>query len=253
MIDKLKEQLAKFYPRELVDALLGSYEELAGNYVRAKLRPSQVEGGRLCEAVIRMLQYETAGHYTPIGSSLNLDGEIETLRNLPKNSYDESIRVHIPRTIRVIYDIRSKRDSAHLGSISPNTMDATLVLNCCKWIMAELFRMRFQMPIVEAQKIIDSLVEKDIPLIQDFGGFPVILKPQLSLGDRILLLLYNRGEEGATRQELSSWLPPKMHKQLATYLSRLQHDRSFIHRDDKRIYITWAGERFVEDNILPNL
>lgn len=253
MIDKVKDQLAGFYPLELVDSLLGSYEELTGNFVRAKLRPSQVEGGRFCEAVIRMLQYETTGRYTPIGTPLHLDTEITTLANLPKADYVESIRLHIPRTVRVIYDTRTKRDSAHLGKISPNLMDATLVLNCCKWILAELFRMKFQIPVDEAQQIIDSLVEKEIPVIQDFAGFPVILNPQLSARERILVLLYNRGEEGATRQELSSWLPPKMQNQLTVNLSRLQHDKSFIHRDKTRIYITRAGEKFVEDNILPNL
>ena len=252
MINKVKEELTKSYPLELVNSLLESYEELAGNFVRGKLRPSQVEGGRFCEAVIRMLQHETTGNYTPIGTPLNLDLEIETLKNLPKAAHDESIRLHIPRTVRVIYDVRSKRDAAHLGNVNSNMMDATLVLNCCKWILAELFRTKFQIPIEEAQQIINNLVEKEIPVIQDFAGFPVILNPQMSAGERILILLYNRGNEGTTRQELAAWLPPKMQKQLTGNLSRLQHDRSFIHRDKIQIYITRAGEKFVEDNILPH-
>jgi len=253
MIDKVKDQLIKTYPQELIDSILDSYKELAESFIRGKIRPSEVEGGRFCEVTIRMLQYKTTGTYTPIGTPLNLDTEINVLRNLPATSFDDSIRLHIPRTIRVIYDIRSKRDSAHLGNIDPNLMDGTLVLNCCKWILAELFRMESQISIEEAQRIINSLVEKEVPIIQDFGGFKVILNPQLSAKDRILVLLCDRGEEGITRAELSLQLPPKMRNQLGTQLSRLQHDKSFIHRDKNKIYITRSGEKFVEDNILPKV
>lgn len=253
MINKVKDELIKTYPQELIDSILDSYKELAENFIRGKIRPSEVEGGRFCEATIRMLQYKTTGTYTPIGTHLNLDTEVNVLRNLPVTSFDDSIRLHIPRTIRVIYDIRSKRDSAHLGNIDPNLMDGTLVLNCCKWILAELFRMESQISIEEAQRIINSLVEKEVPIIQDFGGFKVILNPRLSARDRILVLLYERSEEGVARAELSSQLPPKMRTQLGTQLSRLQHDKSFIHRDKNQIYITRSGEKFVEDNILPKI
>lgn len=250
MLDIVKNQLNQFYPQELVDALLDSYKDLVENFNRDKLRPSEVEGGRFCEAIIRMLQYKTTGTYTPIGTPIgNLDTEISTLANLPKADFNESIRLHIPRTIRVIYDIRSKRDSVHLGNIDPNLMDATLILNCCKWVLAELFRMELQIPVDEAQKTINYLIEKKIPIVQDFDGFLVTLNPRLSARDRILVLLYYRGKEGATREELSLWLPPKMKKQLTTNLNRLQHDKNFIHRVKKQIYITRLGEKFVEDNI----
>ena len=254
MLDTVKNQLNQFYPQELVDSLLDSYKELVENFNLGKLRPSEVEGGRFCEATIRMLQYKTTGTYTPIGASIgNLDTEITGLANLPKADFNESIRLHIPRTIRVIYDIRSKRDSVHLGNIDPNLMDATLILNCCKWVLAELFRMELQIPVNEAQKTINYLIEKKIPIVQDFDGFLVTLNPRLSARDRILVLLYYRGKEGATREDLSLWLPPKMKNQLTTNLSRLQYNNNFIHRAKSQIYITRAGEQFVEDNISPHL
>jgi hypothetical protein len=47
---------------------------------------------------------------------------------MPIGSAPDSIRLHIPRTFRVIYDIRNKRDAAHLGDgIDPNLQDSTLV------------------------------------------------------------------------------------------------------------------------------
>ena len=68
------------------------------------------------------------------------------------------------------------------------------------------------------------------------------------------MLLYGRGEKGATRAEISSRLfLPKMRNQLGTQLGRLQHDKSFIYRDKNQIYITRSGEKFVEDNLLPKV
>lgn len=253
MLDSVRQQLSQSYPQVLIDFLLDSYKELVDNFNRSKLRPSEVEGGRFCEATIRMLQHKITGTYTPVGERVNMDVEINNLANLPKASFNDSVRLHIPRTIRVIYDIRSKRDTAHLGNVNPNVMDATLVLNCCKWILAELFRIDLQMPINEAQQTIDYLIKKNIPIVQDFGGFLVTLDSSLSARHRILVLLYHRGEQGATREEVSSWLPPKMKKQLATVLNRSQHDSNYIHRAGNQIYITIAGEQFVEQRILPSL
>lgn len=253
MLQVIKDQLNQSYPGDLVDSLLESYKELVENFNRGKLRPSEVEAGRFCEAAIRILQYKIAKTYTPLGDRLNMDMEINNLANLSKANFDDSIRLHIPRTIRVVYDIRNKRDSAHLGNINTNIMDATLVLNCCKWILAELFRIDLKMPINKAQQTIDHLIKRNVPTVQDFGGFLVTLDSGLSARHRILVLLYHRGEQGATREEVASWLPPKMKKQLASVLNRLQHDSNYIHRDGNRIYITIAGEQFIEQRILPNL
>jgi hypothetical protein len=98
---------------------------------------------------------------------LDSDKLIVTLSN-----YSDSIRLHIPRAIRVVYDIRNKRDAAHLADdIDPNLQDATLVISNLDWILAEFIRLYHNVSADEAQKIIEGLVARKVPVIEDFDGF----------------------------------------------------------------------------------
>ena len=115
-----------------------------------------------------------------------------------------SIRLNIPRAIRVIYDIRNGRDAAHLGAgdVDPNLQDATLVISNIDWVLAEFVRLYHNVKADEAQRIVDGLVVRAVPAVQDFDGFLKVLNPKLKASEYVLLLLYERGTTGATLDEL---------------------------------------------------
>src|SRR5206468_8257346 len=137
------------------------------------------------------------------------DKTIERLRQLPPAAHHDSIRLHIPRALRVVYDIRNKRDAAHLADdIDPNRQDATLVTSVLDWVLAEFVRLSHNVSADEAQRIIEELVTRQVPAIQDFAGFLKVLRPGLRASDHLLLLLYQRGHDGATLDELSGWSRP---------------------------------------------
>ena len=106
-------------PSALVDELIDAFAEAKRRFYRDDLRPSAIEGGRFAEAVFRVLEWATTSKYLPLGKTLpSVDKLLASLQNA---SGPESVRLHIPRTLRVIYDIRNKRDVAHLGDgIDPN-------------------------------------------------------------------------------------------------------------------------------------
>jgi hypothetical protein len=54
-------------------------------------------------------------------------------------------------------------------TIDPNLQDATFVTSNLDWILAEF--VRHNVPAAEAQRIVDGLVTRSVPAIQDFGGF----------------------------------------------------------------------------------
>lgn len=125
-------------PQELIDELLEAFIEARRHFYRGDLRPSEIEGARFSGSIFRILQWDTTGgSYTPLGKTLpSIDKMMDSLLNA--NAVD-SVRVHIPLTLRLIYDVRNKRDVAHLGDgIDPNQQDATLVVNNMDWVMAEL-------------------------------------------------------------------------------------------------------------------
>lgn len=247
MLETIQAALTKVSDSKLIARLLEAYIETKRNYYLGNLRPSEVEGGRFCEAAFRMLQQRTTKKFTSLGQQLNTEKVILDLGNIPANSQPESIRLNIPRALRVVYDIRNKRDAAHLADgIDPNLQDATLVVSVLDWVLAEFVRLDCAASPNEAQRIIEGLVTRRVPAIQNFKGFLKVLNPSLSASNCLLLLLYARGAEGATHDELKNWVRPKMKANLQRTLSSLVNNQAYIHFDGVRYLITEAGIREVE-------
>ena len=212
------------------------------------MRLSAVEGGRFAEAAFRLLQQETTGTFTPLGKSLpRTDRLIESLEQLPSATYPESVRVHIPRALRVVYDIRNKRDAAHLADgIDPNLQDATLVVSTLDWILAEFVRLHHNVSANAAQTFVEELATRVAPVVQDFDGFLKLFNPKLGVTDQVLVFLHQRGAIGADYNELSQWVNPKSLKNLRRTLPALVHQKRFAHQVGDRYIITHTGQQDVE-------
>jgi len=235
--------IAAGVPTPIVDEVLDAFAEAKRRFYRDDLRPSEIEGGRFSEAVFRVLQWSTTQKFTPIGKTLpSVPTLIDTLE---KAQGADSVRLHIPRTLRLIYDVRNKRDVAHLADgIDPNQQDATLVVRSMEWVLAELVRLFHNVSATEAHGIILDLVSKDVPLIQVFDGFPRVLK-QLKVSDHLLVLLYWRGAQGATYEELHAWARPAMRANLRRTLGILD-SKDLLHLRSDRYLLTHLGEGDVE-------
>lgn len=229
-------------PAELIDELLEAFAEAKRRFYRQDLRPSEIEGARFSEAVFRVLQWRATGAYTSVDKALpSVDKMMTTLLNAQGN---DSVRIHIPRTLRLIYDVRNKRDVVHLGGIDPNEQDATLVVRNMEWVLAELVRMYHNVSPAKAHRIIVDLVSKDVPLIQVFDGFPRILK-QLRSSEHFLVLLYWRGSEGASLVQLREWARAPMRAQIKRTLTRLD-EKDWIHLNGGNYLLTDLGIREVD-------
>jgi hypothetical protein len=237
---RIRAALLGHFPQNLVDQLLECFEEQRRNLLLGKLRPNEVEGGRFAEAAFRMLEH--AAGVTAIGTQLNTDNLIRQLATLPAGSAHESVRLHIPRTLRVIYDIRNKRDAAHLADgIDPNLQDATLVSASADWVLAEFVRLGGGVRPDEAFRLVKAITVQRIPAVEDVQGFLKTLRPSLGPGDRILLLLSKRADCGATKEELEKWIRPSQRKNLLRTLHQLEHDKDLIVPVNGRYQITRRG------------
>lgn len=253
MIDKIKQQLSISVDKILVERLLESYIEIKQNYYLGKHKPSELDAGHFAEIVIRVLQYVTNPNhsFTPLGKRLaSFDKEVAHFGQLPATNFPDSIRLHIPRALQAIYGIRSRRGVAHIGGdVSPNLSDSTFVIAACDWIMTEFIRLYYTSSLEEAQKLVDSVAERKAPIIQDFSGYLKVLNPKLSVPNKILLLLYHRGEGGASTKELQHWVKTKSTSHIPTTLKNLEQEKGYIHRHNSQCFITRTGIRFVEKNI----
>lgn len=249
MLQQIRSGLVRSLDPTLVDELLTAHGEAKRNYFLGGLRLSEVEGGRFCEAAFRLLQQSAFGSFDPLGVQLNTDGLIRRLAQLPAGSMPDSVRLHIPRSLRVVYDIRNKRDAAHLADgIDPNLQDATLVVGVLDWVLAEFVRLHHAVSANEAQDMVNLITTRAAPAIEDFNGFLKVLKPGLGASEFFLLLLYQRGPAGATLSQLTSWARPTMRANVRRTLGILTDDKAFAHVDGDRYFITRTGQRHVESN-----
>jgi hypothetical protein len=251
VLTTIRAQLTLSFDARLVDELLASHAEAKRNLYLGGLRLSEVEGGRFCEAAFRLLEQGTTHGFTPLGVQLDIERLIQRLSGLPKASFPDSVRLHIPRALRMVYDIRNKRDAAHLADgIDPNLQDSSLVVSVIDWVLAEFVRLYHKVNADEAQVIVQNLVTRTAPVIQDFNGHLKVLNPDLTASDHCLVLLYHRGAAGATFGELSEWVRPPMRANLKRILYRLVHEKDLLHSDEVRYYITRRGQIEVESKRL---
>lgn len=254
MLEQIAAGLKAHFPDKLIDELLSAYQDAKHNFFLGGLRLSAVEGGRFCEAAMRMLEHATIGKSTALGRMLDSEKLIVTLSNYTAAQFGDSVRLHIPRAIRVVYDVRNKRDAAHLADdIDPNLQDASLVVSNLDWILAEFIRLYHKVSANEATKIIDGIVTRKVPVIEDFDGFLKVLNPSLKVSGYILVLLYERGSAGATFSELERWVRPSMRANLRRTLNGMV-DEALLHENDAGAFLlTKLGRQDVEHRNLHNI
>jgi hypothetical protein len=238
--------LAKGIPQPLVDEVLESYVETKRRFHLGDHRPQEVEGGRFSEGVFRVLQHAASLPVTAVGRSLpGVDQLLARFEGV--TSQPDSIRIHIPRTLRLIYDIRNRRDAAHLADgIDPNLQDAMLVVGNMDWVMAELVRLYHGVTANNAQRIIEELVTREVPAIQEIDGQPVILT-DLKPRDQAMLMLYRAGPSGASLDDLARSLRAPRKDHLKDRLDSLDGEKFVLRHPSTGLYhITAKGARYVE-------
>jgi hypothetical protein len=136
MLNQIKQQLESTFDRQLLDKLFESHQLLTEHYYLGRYRPCALEGGRFAEVSLRMLQQALTGTFIPLGTHIqDFTRETRSLEQLNR-ALKESLRIQIPRTIQIMFDIRNKRDIGHVGGdVDANYSDATLSLTAGNWVL----------------------------------------------------------------------------------------------------------------------
>src|SRR2546425_2029562 len=182
------------HPPDVVDALLEAYKEIESNYALRKWKASELDSGHFVEAARRLLENVLLGAYTPIGQSLPKfnDG---VLAQYEKGAGHESFRILIPRVLKAIYNIRNKRGVGHVGPVSPNEIDSTLILYSAKWVLAELVRLASGFSPADVQRAVDEIIERYVPIPWKQGARTRVLERKVPARDQILILLYDQSPQ----------------------------------------------------------
>ena len=243
-------------PPGLRDPLLDALNEIAMNFAAHKWEPSELNGGKLCEAAYTILRSYVDGTWAARPNKpRDFRAACLDFEQADKTTFGQSVRITTPRFLMAFYEIRNNRGVGHAGSdVNPNHMDATLVLAGAKWIVAELIRILHNTSTTEATAVVDALVERVVPSIWSIGTTRRVMSPGISMKDQTLLFLY--GSSGwVAEADLVSWVE---HSNIYVYrrdvLVRMHKDRLIEYEDDsRRAHITPLGIAYVETKLKAHL
>ncbi len=188
-LNRTQQALAAI-PDGLRNPLINEFRSIVQHYIEQRWRPSELSGGHFCEIVYTILNGHGSGNFASVPEKPS--NFVDACRRLEQNSHvPRSLQILIPRLLPALYEIRNSRSVGHVGGdVDPNHVDSVAVLSIASWIMAELVRVFHQLPSMdEAQKIVDAIAERRIPLIWKDQRIKRILDAKMSMPNQILVFL----------------------------------------------------------------
>jgi len=240
--------LKSAYNPAIAGHVLDAYREIEQNFVLKKWKPSELDAGHFVESVRRLLELELTGKHTPFNKPLPRFND-QALLYYEHQSGHESYRLLIPRVLKAIYNIRSKRGVAHISDVSPNEVDSTLILHCVKWILSEIVRLKSGLSVQDTQKLMHRIVERQIPLIWKDADVTRILDASMSARDQVLVLLYDKSPQSV--EKLREMIEYKNETNFKKILRRLHTAKLIHHGSDTACLISPTGVLAAE-NIIKN-
>lgn len=241
-------------PDELRKATIEAFNNVRQNYAERRWEPSELNGGKISEAVYRVLEWHTSKSqdFTPLGTQIK-DFKTSVRRFENKTDMPDSIRFHIPDALAFLYALRNKRGVGHLGGdINPNHMDAEIILGMTNWVMAELVRIFHAATISEAKQTIEALVEKRTSLVWEVADVKRILNPAMSYKDRVLVLLHSSHPDPVDEKKLFEWCEHSNPSAFRTQVLNKAHKERFVEYDSvqQQVYLSPNGVDAAEQLLL---
>jgi len=225
-------------PSTLRDDVLSAFNEIVKNYREHRWEPSELNGGKLCEAIYTVVVgWLEDGRYPARAKKPSRFPQTcwaleQKYTSVPDS---RSARILIPRMMIGLYDIRNNRGVGHAGAeVDPNQMDATVVLYTAKWLMAELVRMLHTLHIDEAATIVDGLIEREVAWVWTHGDKKRLLRTGMSWRQQTLVLLLTEAGDVA-EADLFGWLEhPRLANLRQQILKPLHTERLIEYDQEKR-------------------
>jgi hypothetical protein len=96
----------------------------------------------------------------------------------------------MPRGLNFLYTLRNKRGIGHVGGdVDANSIDAATIVRVADWCLCELIRVVHNLPLEEAQTLLNAITERQIPGVWSVVGKKRVLIPGLDAKAQTLVLL----------------------------------------------------------------
>ena len=252
---QLTAELAKGIDASLADAVVSSYVEMQQRFFAGDWQPSELDGGRLCEAISRALYQLDSGTVTHSQLPKELCEKIEDEQNLRPHNLDLKDRHHVSRAIGLVYKFRSDRGSVHISpKYTADFMDSMLMVHAGKWIFAEFLRLAWKQDKTVIAETIAQIVQLEYSLIHELDGVPLVLESTVSAPEEILLLLNHAEGHKLSKEELSQQAKNNTSTSLTVAFSRLLKSNEIRSTSTAgEVAMTPKGQKRVIEKIIPAL
>ncbi|GAA5513171.1 hypothetical protein Dcar01_01897 [Deinococcus carri] len=247
--EKVVNSLKPAVPQILSEALIDEYISIKRSFRLGHFSPTELAGGRFGEVLVRIFEHLRTGTYTPLGTHLTTTNSVINAFE-SDGTQEEFFRFFTTKACRILMGVRNKRNVAHLANnIDPNFQDSLLVMELATWIFSEMIRSYSNLSISESSNLIASINYQHIPIIEEIGGFPKILRTDLSYRDKTLLLLYAKYPQWVDDKDLKKWTGYSNATRFRTdFLEPLSRD-ALTHRQGNQSLLTSKGIAEVERSI----
>lgn len=241
-------KLSSVIDMKLLEELLKEYDIVKRFHFLEDWEKSVLHSGKFSELILAVVKNIVDGDVIDI-NDIHFDKIYNDIMNRTKTTAEEDIlMLAIPRVARSVYDIRNKKRVAHVKAIDPNLLDSQYCVSGCDWMLAQLVMLYSQVSVEETGAVLHSLVEKQIPLVEQFDdGTMTILKGGLSFKEQFLVCLYKLGVR-TSKKELCRVL--KTYDQLVNSTSKKLEAERLVHVNEQGVMLTKSGIRTVEDKLL---
>lgn len=224
----------------LVNVLTGLVEKklaerLVDHFIRvrhdcATKTLERVSPGKFVEVFVQCLQWMSSERYEDQPNVDNyLKVKIENEKEIP-----ESLRLCGSRIARAIYTMRNKRNIAHQGDVSSNTVDLQFIYQGAAWIMAEMVRCSSDIAMEEAGAIIRLLQVPVGTLVEEINGTRLV-HAKVSVRVEILILLHSHYPDPVPTSDILKSLQNRRARSVKNRLVELRNEK-FVFGDNKTGY-----------------
>ena len=202
--DALRELLEAKFTAAHVRAALNHFQAMTDAFRQEGWEGAIGKGGKFVEAALKALSLHT-GRPLPPPRKFKAGDIIKHLQNLQIGTFDDTVRMTIPRACEFVYDVASNRGARHdSAEVDPNQMDARVVVSTVSWILAELLRYSQKGALDQnvVERLVENVTERKYPVIEDVDGRIYFHVARASARDVALLSLWHKHPGRKTRQEL---------------------------------------------------
>ncbi len=248
-------ELAKIVEPSFADAIVDSYTEMQQRFFAGDWQPSELDGGRLCEAVARAIYQLDSGTITHSQLPKELCEKLEDEANVRPHKLDAKARRHIARCIMLVYKFRSDRGSVHISpEYSANEMDSILMVHAGKWIFAEFLRLAWNGDRKVIAETIADIIQLEHSLIHELDGTPLILDQSVSAPEEVLLLLNHAEVHKLSKDKVTELARNNTPKSVGVAISRLTTSNEIrLTGIAGEVALTPKGQKRVIEKVIPKL